>query len=279
MWTLRKPDLRKAKKDIDVVLAHCKKLGAGDKPLLEQLYDDYDNGGGVATPLQLLPLDGKKDIIRGQYAKTTGKQPGKRANNHLVYIRTELNKNVVKCPYCSVNAPQQLDHYMDKSHYGQLAVCRLNLVPLCGTCNNKKGEKPYTDFVHPYYQRFPAADFLVADCKIVKNRVVAKFLIDRVALGDNALADKIEKQIVHISLRQRLQKATTEFLSQTFLSFCGSTDAELKSFLNQHLLNTSALYGRNDWRTALLRGLAVCPQFDVNVVKNMVSKPINGGGA
>lgn len=279
MWILKKPDLRKAKKDIDVVLAHCDNLDAGDKPLLEQLYDDYDNGGGAVTPLQLQPLDGKKAIIRGQYAKTSGKRADKRRNNPLVYIRTELNRGIVKCPYCSVNAPQQLDHYMDKSAYGQLAVCRLNLVPLCGTCNNRKGEKTYTDFVHPYYQQFPQADFLVADCKIVKNRVVAIFSINRVALNDNALADKIEKQIVHIRLRQRLQKAMTEFLSQIFLSFCGSTDAELKAFLHQHLLKTSAMYGRNDWRTALLRGLSICPQFDVNVVKNMVSKPINGGGA
>lgn len=279
MWILKKPDLRKAKKDIDVVLAHCDNLDAGDKPLLEQLYDDYDNGDGAVTPLQLQPLDGKKAIIRGQYAKTSGKRPDKRRNNPLVYIRTELNRGIVKCPYCSVNAPQQLDHYMDKSTYGQLAVCRLNLVPLCGTCNNKKGEKPYTDFVHPYYQQFPQADFLVADCKIVKNRVVATFRIDKAALNNNALADKIEKQMVHICLRQRLQKAMTEFLSQTFLSFCGSTDAELKAFLHQHLLKTPAMYGRNDWRTALLRGLSICPQFDVNVVKNMVSKPINGGGA
>ena len=68
MWILKKPDLRKTKKDIDVVLAHCNKLNSGDKPLLEQLYDDYDNGGGAVTTMQLMPLDGKKDIILNQYA-------------------------------------------------------------------------------------------------------------------------------------------------------------------------------------------------------------------
>lgn len=115
--------------------------------------------------------------------------------------------------------------------------------------------------------------------EIVKNRVVATFRIDRAAQNDNALADKMEKQIMHIHLRQRLQKAMTEFLSLTFLSFCGSTDAELRAFFNQHLQKTSAQYGRNDWRTSLLRGLSICPLFDINVVKNTVSKPINGGGA
>ena len=262
-----------------MVVVHCKKLDAGDKPLLEQLYDDYDNGGGTVTQLQLQPLESKKDILKGQYAKTSGKLADKRTNKPLVYIRTELKRHAVKCPYCSINNRQELDHYMDKSHYGQLAVCRLNLVPLCGTCNNKKGEKPYTAFVHPYYPHFPNADFLVADCKSVKKRVVATFRIDRAALNDNALADKIERQIVHIRLRQRLQKSITEFLSHTFLCFRGSTDAELKTFMGQHLAQTTAMYGRNDCRTAVLRRLANCPQFDVNVVKNMSSKPINGGGA
>lgn len=98
MWILKKPSLRKAKKDIDVVVAHCSNLNAGDKPLLEQLYDDYDNGGGTVTQLQLQPLESKKDILKGQYAKTFGKLANKRTNNPLVYIRTELNRNVEKCP-------------------------------------------------------------------------------------------------------------------------------------------------------------------------------------
>lgn len=279
MWILPKPDLQKAKQDIDVVLAHCNNLDNQDKPLLEKLYDDYDNGGGMVTPLQLQPLEGKKDIIRSQYEKTTGKLSDKKTDNHLVYIRNELYKDVVKCPYCSVNEPQQLDHYMDKSHYGQLAVCRLNLVPLCGTCNNKKGELAYTDFIHPYYQQFPDADYLVADCKIVKNKVVAIFKIDRVALNNNALADKIDKQMNHIDLHRRIQKAMTEFLSQTFACLSGSTDEDLVKYLPLLLKNTKALYGRNDWRTVLLRGLSVCPHFDINVVNSMVLKPLNGGGA
>ncbi len=280
MWILKKPELAEAKKDIDVVLKHCNGLNDGDKALLEQLYDDYDNGCGEVTQLKLQPLESKKNIIKNQYDKTTGKLRNTRKNNHLVYIRTELNKEVVKCPYCSINAPQQLDHYMDKAHYGQLAVCRLNLVPLCGTCNHDKGEKSYTDFVHPYYQHFPDTDFLVADCKIVKNSVVATFKVDRPALGDNVLAGKIEKQMGHICLRSRLQKAITEFLSQIFLCFDGDTDEKLRKFMYIYAGKVKKQYGRNDWRTALVRGLINCSQFDINVVENMVSKPIiNGIGA
>lgn len=41
--------------------------------------------------------------------------------------------------------------------------------------------------------------------EIVKNRVVATFRVDRAAQDDNALADKMEKQIMHIHLRQRFR--------------------------------------------------------------------------
>lgn len=279
MWILKKPDLTEAKKDIKVVVRHCNSLNDDDRVLLEQLYDDYNNGGGEVTRQQLLPLDSKKEVIKQQYAKTIGKLSGRCQDNHLVNMRTDLLHGVHKCPYCSINEPEQLDHYMDKSRYGQLAVCRLNLVPLCCKCNNSKRDLPYSDFVHPYYQSFPDADILVADCKIVRNNVVVSWGIDRDVLGDEELADRIESQMKHIQLLPRLQKAMIEFLSQSFGSFNGSEDDELKECLGLLLRSTSSCYGRNDWRTALIRGLIKCPQFDVRVVEEMKQRNVNGVGA
>lgn len=278
MWTLKKPNLADAKKDIDIVIAHSRGLDIADKQKLEQLYDDYDNGQGEATAAQLFPLESKKNIIKGQYDKTSGKKSDG-YNKPLVYIRTELNRGVAKCPYCSINAPQQLDHYMDKDSYGQLATCRLNLVPLCATCNNLKGKTSYLEFTHPYYQQFPAADFFMASCQIVSNHVVAKFCVNPAVVIDTILRKKLNAQMNHIHLRSRLRKAINEFLSYSFIGYVGSTDASLKAYLPILLKQTIALYGRNDWRAAIVRGLIACPNFNINVVNNMKLAPINGGGA
>lgn len=278
MWTLKKPNLADAKKDIDIVIAHSRGLDIADKQKLEQLYDDYDNGQGEATAAQLFPLESKKNIIKGQYDKTSGKKSDG-YNKPLVYIRTELNRGVAKCPYCSINAPQQLDHYMDKDSYGQLATCRLNLVPLCATCNNLKGKTSYLEFTHPYYQQFPAADFFMASCQIVSNHVVAKFCVNPAVVIDTILRKKLNAQMNHIHLRSRLRKAINDFLSYSFIGYVGSTDASLKAYLPILLKQTIALYGRNDWRAAIVRGLIACPNFNINVVNNMKLAPINGGGA
>ena len=195
MWILPKPKLSDAKNDIEVVVSHCNNLDESDKKKMTKLYEDYDTGNGEATTIQLQPLEGKKEIIRRQYVKTSGKLQNKNEDNHLVYIRKDLMKNVDKCPYCSINAPQQLDHFMDKAIYGQLAVCRLNLVPLCGTCNLDKGEISYKEFTHPYYQAFPKAHFFRADCRVLRNKVLVTFSVDSVIIADSVLRKRIEKQI------------------------------------------------------------------------------------
>lgn len=276
MWILQKPSLNAAKKDIGVLIQHCRSLGVVEKPLLETLYDEYENGKGEVTPAQLQPLDNKADDIRKQYVKTFDTK----ANNQLYYIRKELMNNVQKCPYCSINPPAQLDHYMDKSTYGQLATCRLNLVPLCGSCNHLKSATTYKDFVHPYYQSFPAVPFLIADCKVVNGRVVVSFKIDKSVI-QGTLLHKTKKQMKHIKLKRRLQMAAQEFITDKCFSFMVNTDAELRMCLSSVQKSMEFSFGLNDWRTALVRGLIACKQFDINVVNNIKAsaKPVNGGGA
>lgn len=281
MWKLLKPRLADARKDIETVIAHCQDLEEADQAPLRQLYVDYHRGGGEVTDAQLKATEGKKEVIKGQYAKTTGKIPHTDRDNHLVYIRKALMRSVDKCPYCSINEPQQLDHFMDKDTYGQLATCRLNLVPLCGTCNNLKGKKSYKEFIHPYYQDFPDGYFLVARCYVVRGCVHVKLDIDKLVLANNALYDRLMAQIDHIHLQKRLKKAINEFLTQIILSCRATSDRALRKELAVIVKHYVELYHKNDWRTAVLRGLTVCQDFNMEVVNTYKKKvkPINGVGA
>lgn len=278
MWILRKPSLTSAKRDIDILIQHCNNLNASHKPMLEQLYDEYDVGEGEVTEIQLRPLADKKNVIREQYKKTYHRDDG---TGHLFYIRKSLMSKVQKCPYCSVNEPTQLDHYMDKGNYGQLATCRLNLVPLCGTCNWLKKDRTYKDFVHPYYQVLPHVPFLIANCKVTNLCVSASFSIDKSIITDVKLYQRMNLQMAHVHLGRRLKGCVQEFIASHF-SYCNFTkDTELKAYLNVLLAQMQGVYEMNDWRTALVRGLMLCPQFNIAVVNNLKSKvtPINGIGA
>ena len=75
----------------------------------------------------------------GQYRKLGDKQ-------EYGYIREELSEAADTCPYCGFGEPVTLDHYMPESIYKELATCRLNLVPICWKCNNKKLDNDYQGF-------------------------------------------------------------------------------------------------------------------------------------
>ncbi len=62
-----------------------------------------------------------------------------------------------KCPYCSQQDVQEIDHFLPKTNSGfpELSIIPINLVPICSRCNLKKHEfipsEPTSQFIHPYY--------------------------------------------------------------------------------------------------------------------------------
>ena len=163
MWKIDKPDLSRAKgKDVRELIANCDELDDTLKKPLKELYQQYDDQHGSVTEVQLSAIaDDKAKAIHGMYKSTYENKP-------LAYIRDELTAKVYKCPYCGIAQPNTLDHYMPESKYEALAVCRMNLVPMCGVCNNYKHAKPYEKFVHCYYETLPTQKlFLVAKVCII----------------------------------------------------------------------------------------------------------------
>ena len=278
MWRLRKPSLLRSIRDARVTVAHCRNLDRGDYAKLCVLYKAYDKKCGEVSDADLKPLESKKDIIEGQYSKTSGKENPRKGqtigkDKPLVYMRKELMAGVDRCPMCSILPVTDLDHVWPQSEYGQLAVCRLNLVPVCGKCNKEKTAVNPSEFVHSYYQEFPdGVVFLIATCHVVLGKIIPRFTIDQAALKNNDLAHKLNLQMKHVKLRARLQKATHEFFMKLFREAKINNNVELKLFLEDRLRiyengTYPYDYGRNDWRTALLRGLLACPAVDINVVK------------
>lgn len=278
MWRLNKPSLLRSIRDAKVTVAHCRNLDSGDYAKLCALYKAYDKKGGEVSDVDLKPLESKKDIIEGQYSKTSGKENPRKGqtigkDKPLVYMRNELMTGVDRCPMCSILPVTDLDHVWPQSEYGQLAVCRLNLVPVCGKCNKEKTDVDPSEFIHSYYQKFPVGVvFLIATCHVVLGKIIPRFTIDQAALKNNDLAHRLNSQMKHVKLRARLQKAAQEFFMKLFREAKVNNNKELKLFLEDRLriYENGAYpydYGRNDWRTALLRGMLTCPAVDINVVK------------
>lgn len=268
MWKLNKPSLHKATgKDIDELTSHCNALDDDDKPNLKSLYNKYDSQGGIVLNTQLkIITDIKAKAIQGQYNKII-------KGEKLDYIRKELIKNVDLCPYCSINQISQLDHFMPKSKYPALAVCRMNLVPLCGVCNQKKTDDDFKLYTHAYYDTFPSIPFLIANIYILKLRFVVKYNFDSAAINDISLETKLNYQAIKTELWDRLKKETNNFIN-TLCCSCDVIDTlALKIWLERRLSSYELIFGLNDWRCAIIRGLLACKKLNIDVVNNYKVHP------
>jgi 5-methylcytosine-specific restriction endonuclease McrA len=83
-----------------------------------------------------LPKDVSPDDVANVYSKIfTKKKPG-RTYYEIIKGGTYCDR----CPICgSRGSKTHLDHYLPKSEFPTLCITPENLVPICSTCNEKKG--------------------------------------------------------------------------------------------------------------------------------------------
>lgn len=112
--------------------------------------------------------------------------------------------DITVCPYCnrnyifnflktnSLNATAQLDHFFDKSSYPFFSVSIFNLVPSCGTCNQRKSKKQDVIY-HPFIES------LKNDVQFRLKIKNSKFYYDKNSLEiENEIIDNEAKVKSHI---------------------------------------------------------------------------------
>lgn len=86
-------------------------------------------------------------------------------------VRGQIFKNQPEpiktlCPYCLLNWPETLDHYIGKTAFPEFSILCKNLIPCCGNCNKKKDEKWRANgqrrIIHFYNDNFLEHRFLHA---------------------------------------------------------------------------------------------------------------------
>lgn len=249
MWGIAKPDIKETLADVDV-FKDMGIISEADTRKLKKLVGCYDAGNGAVTEEQhsWVSSEGAKSIHKN-YPETYSGKP-------LDFIRKALCDDVLKCPYCAVGQVNTLDHYMPKSKYKALALCRLNLVPMCWACNKQKGhDKPYDEFVHPYYTGLtPGTVFLRADIQVVNNDLAVTFSFDADGLNNAHLHSQLTSHWRNLKLDERLQKSVIDFIHSEVLS--ESDDKEVLQVSLEALLSKAQKgYGMNDWRTSVLKAL------------------------
>ena len=84
------------------------------------------------------------------------------------------------CPYCGIDRPSHLDHFIPRSKFPEFSIYSSNLIYVCSICNSKyKGDKILNSkgeriFFNPYFDNFiETIQFL--KCRIIVNDIYPKF--------------------------------------------------------------------------------------------------------
>ncbi|MDP3937974.1 MAG: HNH endonuclease signature motif containing protein [Deltaproteobacteria bacterium] len=269
MWNLT-PD---ARGDLDAILDRALTyanglpvyaLSAVERGAVHTVYQLYDDLLGQPH-LDLAPpeLNGARQALQAAYDQV-------QVGGRLADLRVRLLASADICPYCGFGEPRDLDHYLPRSAYGELAIYPRNLIPSCNPCNNaKRAIVPGLDdatapgFIHPYFQTLPDQDFLRADALYVDGALQVSFRIDAANI-DPILAAKLQFQLDRLKLNERYPKRINTYLSEQrvgILQVGTIGEAALRTFLEASATSLSNDFGRNDWRVALLRALAAEVDF------------------
>ena len=242
MWSLPKPDLDET---------------------LKKMVTDYDSQNASLTTQQLNTIS--DETAQNIYDHFNDTQKGKRC----FFIREKLFENADTCPYCGISESGSLDHYMDKKDYKAMALCRLNLVPMCMRCNRPKSTLPYTDFINPYYFTWPNIEFFLCDVKLVQSEISFIFSISSTSLNPQ-VADRLNEQIQVIDLSNRLDKATVLFLRDNVFLDNDTSLSLIESLPSMIKKREKKPYLYNHWQTAVLRGLQRCINGNVSVAEQII---------
>jgi len=211
---------------------------------IQAAYTSYS--GEVAAILALEPLafedPDPSDLLRGNYSSLAN---GRALEDLAAAIYEAAN---FRCPMCNFEQASTLDHFLAKSNFPEFCVLARNLVASCFTCNHRKGAQAANGFVHPYFDRIPEEQILLAGVSWAPEFHVAYSLQRPNGMDDNLFA-RLDNQFQGLGISDRLAREAGYVLTEIRQN-CGAPYAQggaglVRSELLRQAHNAGSSYGLN----------------------------------
>lgn len=229
-------------------------------------YQDYTNATpnvDALVPINLTPLQHAALI----HAYTVPTAP-------LNRLRQDLLTQVAaaRCPFCGIGESSTLDHYLPKETYPSFSVFSQNLVPCCGRCNNKKGERLLDAatnvrlFLHLYFDLLPNEQFLLVTVNVRPAAIILTFRVRRPEGVTRARFQQIASHFRLLELADRYRRMSLDELRGQYRAldrlYGASADAtRVADEVNSWADTLAAEFGTSHWRVSLYRALAASNDF------------------
>lgn len=227
------------------------------------LFDNYTDRGAWnferADALDHLPEEVRRDLLT-TYKFTYPNGPLRDLRTELLSIRENL------CPYCQLEPPSTLDHFLPKSRHQPFASFAPNLIPMCKTCNTLKGTKGSSKalqfFTHAYFDEILDGEkFVIAQVAVGAQHIATNFAIDFSADIDASIFQRLAYQFSVLRLTSRFQLASVDVIYNQaskleWMEVEGCDEEDRRKSLEGDANTEAKQFGSNYWKAALLAALA-----------------------
>ena len=116
------------------------------------------------------------------------------------------------CVSCGIGEADQIDHFLPQEHFPEYTILHKNLAPICGTCNEIKGDNipgVAKDYIHPMFDKLPDEPFLSCTINYSDHIPKSQFLL--IGKFHNT---RVASHFNDFNLGQRLSKKSTQYFVQ-----------------------------------------------------------------
>lgn len=202
------------------------------------------------------------------------------SRNSKGYLEGEVVANIIgiqsiqhkqKCPYCGLDKPRTIDHYLPKSIFPEFSIFPPNLIPCCGYCNSKKNDTWLKDgernYLNLYYDDIPEGiEFLYTRLIYIDDSLVPliSFTLENNFGINQGLFKLIERHYENLNLLNEYSESIEEEFSSIIDKIENypilSID-EHKQSIERDYRTIVRKYGVNFWKASFLKGLLNCDEF------------------
>ncbi|WP_394557660.1 HNH endonuclease [Priestia aryabhattai] len=190
----------------------------------------------------------------------------------IIKIQSVQHKN--RCPYCGIDKPRTIDHYLPKSFFPEFSIYPPNLIPCCGHCNGKKNDRWIEDderlFINLYYDELPK-DEKFLHTTLIFNTEEKSNLIPTITFSlsnsgniNPVLFKRIESHYEKLGLLVEYSQIVEEEISNIYDKLICNLEISLDLHIDNLKMEHRTIvrkYGVNHWKASFLDGLINCPIF------------------
>jgi 5-methylcytosine-specific restriction endonuclease McrA len=155
------------------------------------------------------------------------------------------------CVYCGIGDADQMDHFLPQNHFPEYSILHKNLLPICGTCNEIKGENIpglIKDYFHPMFDKLPNEPFL--QCQI--------FYTDSIPISHFSIVPKYQTtRISHhfkdLKLKKRLEKKAIQYFLQIRAYKSELDEIFAREEIERDKSKLGVCFGTNYWKYILCK--------------------------